>query len=149
MIPIAPHTAFLQQRLPVSSAYQSSAVPAAIPATLMRTLLSSSLNTRAIASKTSVTLNCDKPKATLHLCPKCACIISHGMQKDLHVDSCQVKCGPLPCLLPPFVGIRVARSHSHSLTSLASESSIRDSMHVCNSATTTGTSRTRFSPIRF
>src|SRR5205085_8746291 len=86
-------------------------------------------------------------KPLFDLWPKCVCITYHGMQKDLHVDSCQVKCGPLPSLSPPFVGIRVARSHSHSVTSFASESSIRDSMHVCNSATATGTSRTRFSPL--
>ena len=51
--------------------------------------------------------------------------------------------------LAAFMRAQVAPLDSYRPTPLTVESSIRDSIHVCNSATTTGTSRTRFSPIRF
>ena len=51
--------------------------------------------------------------------------------------------------LRALMGIRIAPSYSFSLMFHASESSIRNSIHVCNSATTTETSGTRVSPIRF
>jgi hypothetical protein len=97
--------------------------------------------------KTSMALNATKLRlfAAGGTCP---CITYCGPEERRSRKQLSDKVHTIALPVAALTGIRIASSYSYSLMFFAAESSIRDSIHIRNSGTTTETSRTRVSPIR-